>query len=310
MRQIMYGQMSSHFIITESSSNLRRIGRVSLQGRWGKAVTAVLIYFAVTELPMFLLDFIWGKPVTYGSLFQDSTYNSAYPELANRVVGYSSGVSTIYDLLLGGAFAYGLAVFMLSYFRRRSTDFGMIFEGFGFFLKTLGLYIYRAIFIFMWSLLFVIPGIIAAIRYSQAFLILADDPNKSITQCMEESKAMMTGNKAKFFWMNLSFIGWVLLAAVPACIVSVPVFNMLDMGKGNSMLLVLVAASFVLELWVMAYILMTNMGFYEILSGRMSAQGNETGNFSSGSFTRSDGGGEYRSPASDKEDYTGKRGRY
>ena len=62
--------------------------------------------------------------------------------------------------------------------------------------------LFQSLFIFLWSLLLIVPGIIAAIRYSQAFFILADDPSKGIRQCMDESKAMMNGNKMKYFCLS------------------------------------------------------------------------------------------------------------
>ena len=69
--------------------------------------------------------------------------------------------------------------------------------------------------VFLWSLLFIIPGIIAVLRYSQAFFILAEDPSKGIMACINESKYYMNGNKGKFFCLSLSFIGWAILAMVP-----------------------------------------------------------------------------------------------
>ena len=84
-------------------------------------------------------------------------------------------------------------------FRRQIVGIGDVFTGFERYGKALGLFLFRGLFIVLWSLLFIVPGIIAAIRYSQAFFILADDPNKGIRQCMDESKMMMRGNKAKYF---------------------------------------------------------------------------------------------------------------
>ena len=65
--------------------------------------------------------------------------------------------------------------------------------------------------VFLWSLLFIIPGIIAAIRYSQAFLIKLDDPDLSATECIDKSKEMMNGHKMDYFLLILSFIVWFIL---------------------------------------------------------------------------------------------------
>ncbi|MDR0991617.1 MAG: DUF975 family protein [Ruminococcus sp.] len=67
---------------------------------------------------------------------------------------------------------------------------------------------------FLWSLLFYIPGIIAALRYSQAFYILADNPGMTAVEAIEESKRMTDGHKMDLFITGLSFIGWALLGSL------------------------------------------------------------------------------------------------
>lgn len=71
-----------------------------------------------------------------------------------------------------------------------------------------GLYTY------LWSLLFIIPGIIKGISYSMSMYILAEDKGKSARACIEESKAMTEGHKMELFTLSLSFIGWYLLGIV------------------------------------------------------------------------------------------------
>lgn len=63
-------------------------------------------------------------------------------------------------------------------------------------------------------LLFIIPGIIALLRYSQALYILAENLSKGIRQCVNESKAMMKGHLWEYFVLNLSFIPWILLTYI------------------------------------------------------------------------------------------------
>ena len=60
----------------------------------------------------------------------------------------------------------------------------------------------------LWSLLLIIPGIVAAYRYSMAFYILNDNPEMSAKAALDESKRMMAGYKGKLFCLQLSFIGW------------------------------------------------------------------------------------------------------
>jgi uncharacterized membrane protein len=68
--------------------------------------------------------------------------------------------------------------------------------------------------IFLWSLLFIIPGIIAALNYSMSLFIMAQNPEIGIVEAIELSKKMMKGNKGKLFVLYLSFIGWFLLSGL------------------------------------------------------------------------------------------------
>jgi len=65
-----------------------------------------------------------------------------------------------------------------------------------------------------WSLLFVIPGIVAAYRYSMATYIMAENPGMQATEAIERSKALMDGRKGDLFCLDLSFIGWAILASI------------------------------------------------------------------------------------------------
>ncbi|GHT57847.1 hypothetical protein FACS18945_2990 [Bacteroidia bacterium] len=89
-----------------------------------------------------------------------------------------------------------------------------------------------------WSLLLIIPGIIAAISYSMTFYIIADDPAISAMDAINKSKKMMYGYKMKYFCLSLRFLGWALL-----CI--------LTLGIGF--------------LWLMPYIQVTFAKFYDDL---------------------------------------------
>jgi len=57
-------------------------------------------------------------------------------------------------------------------------------------------------------LLLIIPGIIAALSYSQAFFILADNPSLSASEVLSKSKEIMDGHKLKLFFLGFNFIGW------------------------------------------------------------------------------------------------------
>ncbi len=70
------------------------------------------------------------------------------------------------------------------------------------------------IFVFLWSLLLIIPGIIATLSYSMTYFIIADNNSITALEAITKSKEMMRGNKWKFFCLGLRFLGWSLLCVV------------------------------------------------------------------------------------------------
>ncbi|MEL7624609.1 MAG: DUF975 family protein [Clostridiales bacterium] len=81
-------------------------------------------------------------------------------------------------------------------------------------LKALGLSIIKGVFILLWGLLLIVPGIIAAYRYAMTDYLLAENPDLGIMEAINKSKEMMKGHKAGLFCLQLSFIGWAILSAL------------------------------------------------------------------------------------------------
>lgn len=73
----------------------------------------------------------------------------------------------------------------------------------------------RDLFIALWTLLLIIPGVIKTYEYAMVEYIVAEDPSISYKDALAKSKEMMKGNKWKFFVLQLSFILWDLLEVVP-----------------------------------------------------------------------------------------------
>ncbi len=74
--------------------------------------------------------------------------------------------------------------------------------------------LWYSLWVFLWTLLFIVPGIVKAFSYSQMFFILAEYPDIGVRKAMQISKTMTKGNKGDLFVMCLSFIGWEILAAL------------------------------------------------------------------------------------------------
>ncbi len=260
--------VEQNIIITEPCKTLRTLGRNALAGKWKDAIIAMCVYLLVMQLPVAVFDALFGQNV--GSLMTNNGYT--YGMDADFYVNFynnmpqTSILSGIYVLLVSGAMQLGVTLYFLATFRKHNVQLADIFLGFEKFGKALGLFLYQTLFIFLWTLLFIVPGIIASIRYSQAFFILADDPDKGIRQCMDESKAMMKGNKGKFFLLSLSFIGWAILSSLPAGIIQ----SIGSTVSNNSFVIALFSIIGVLfTAPLMAYVYSTLAGFYEILSGHL-----------------------------------------
>lgn len=119
-------------------------------------------------------------------------------------------------LVISGPLSYGTCYLFLKQSRDgQPMNLADLFTGFTTDLAQniiLGLAI--GILTALWSLLFVIPGIVKGIAYSMAFYIKIDHPEYDWRQCIEASKIITMGHKMDLFLLELSFIGWLLLGSL------------------------------------------------------------------------------------------------
>lgn len=138
-------------------------------------------------------------------------------ELVCGVLLSIAGFTLVGAILLTGALTLGFCATLLKIVRTREpANIGDLFT-LGFtnnFGQTVGLFVLEGIFVFLWSLLFFIPGIIKSYSYSMSFFILADHPEYSWSQAHKASIEMMKGKKWKLFCLQFSFIGWILLSCL------------------------------------------------------------------------------------------------
>lgn len=124
------------------------------------------------------------------------------------------GVGAIVLLVLEGPILYGYAVQSLNVVRGKRVDVNDILAAKDRFADTVVAFIINSIYTFLWTLLFIIPGIIAAYSYSMTYYILVDNPNLTPDQARRESMRLMEGNKWNLFKLHISFLGWFLLCAL------------------------------------------------------------------------------------------------
>lgn len=111
----------------------------------------------------------------------------------------------VISLVIAGPFMLGAAMFSLNIARAQEARVEQLFQGFNNFVAALGAYLLIVLFVSLWSLLLVVPGIIAALSYSLTFYILADEPSLRAYEALRRSKAMMVGYKWKLFGLFFRF---------------------------------------------------------------------------------------------------------
>jgi len=156
---------------------LMRASREALRGKWGIAILTFFIYTLLTT--------------TSGTL---------------RAHGSFLTLSSTLTLIIGGPLALGAAIFSLTIARGKEGNLGQLFDGFNHFATALVTYLLMLLYVFLWLLLLIVPGIIAVLGYSMTFYILVDDPQIKPQDALKKSKSMMDGHKEKLFYLCLRFL--------------------------------------------------------------------------------------------------------
>ena len=123
-------------------------------------------------------------------------------------------VIPILILAITGPLSIGQCKFFINLANKSNPKFSDLWYGFNNILKAIGVALLVGIIVFLGSLLFVIPGIIFAYRYSQVYYIMAENPDISVLDCLRESARIMKGHKMELFILELSFLGWIILTAL------------------------------------------------------------------------------------------------
>ena len=114
--------------------------------------------------------------------------------------------------------ASGFVMYCMAIRRGERAEYLTLFDGFSFVGKVILLNIVIYLFTFFWSLLFVIPGIIAAYRYRFALYNLYENPGIGVMEALNMSKQQTLGYKGQLFMLDLSYIGWLLLASLTSVV--------------------------------------------------------------------------------------------
>ena len=158
-------------------SEILRTTRGNMQGKWSAAIGVVVMV----------------------ALISMSVPNIITPNLG----AMEFWVNMLWLFLVSSPLAMGSMWFFLEMHDGREVEPRHVFDVFGDYGRVVGAVIWKYLLIFGWFLLLVIPGILAMIRYSQMEFLMKDDPTLTGQEAIRKSKAIMHGNKARYFGLYL-----------------------------------------------------------------------------------------------------------
>lgn len=236
------------------AADFRSIARNALSGRWAIAVItgliASLLGAVASNGPEVKLN-INDSGANVGLEFAGQQIYTTSGGWNEALTGFIVGSATFIILaaivmavvyfILGSVVGVGYSRFNLDLVdRQKEPEIGTLFGYFKHWKTAAVANLLQGLYVFLWSLLFIIPGIIAGYSYAMTNYILAEHPELTASEAIEQSKAMMTGNRWRLFCLQFSFIGWDLLCA-------------LTLGIGN--------------LWLRPYKQAAEASFYREVSG-------------------------------------------
>lgn len=196
------------------SRDYRRIARENLKDNWalsiGVAVIAVMLGGLLTG-GSFLPDIEYSATQEYTQALDTSIrlFNTGF-----RLNFDSDSALNLIHLILGGVIQLGYVQFLLKQYHKQDPSFKDLFSQFDRFGQGFAQAFLRGLYTLLWSLLFIIPGIVKGYSYAMTPYIMADHPEMTASEAIKASMAMMDGHKGELFVLDLTFFGWDLLAAL------------------------------------------------------------------------------------------------
>lgn len=203
------------------ASDFRAAARGALSGRWPIAVIAGLIASVLGGVtgdgPEFNLnlDSVEGASVSLNGVpgFDIPILSGVLAAwLASFVV--AAVILAIALYILGSVISLGYTRFNLDLMDGKEPELNALFSDFYRFGTAFLARFLTNLYILLWSLLLIVPGIMAAYSYAMTPYILADNPDMTAGEAIARSKELMAGNRWRLFCLQFSFIGWHILSAL------------------------------------------------------------------------------------------------
>ena len=209
------------------AEDFRRIARNALTNKWLIAVlvglVAALLGGLASEGPQVKINIdASNADVSFSFAGQNifSTGGGLNSDIAALIAGaffffiIIALVMGVIYFILGSFVGVGYAKFNLNLVDKKETAFETLFTYFSYWKTTAVMRLLRGLYVFLWSLLFIIPGIVAGFSYAMTDYIMAENPELTASEAIEQSKTMMMGNRWRLFCLQFSFIGWDILATL------------------------------------------------------------------------------------------------
>lgn len=204
----------------KTNQEYKNLALAALKGKWAPAVLCAVVFLFLTFLVSIALEFFNPEAIATGVYISIAiaVLLLTYLVILPLAVGYYYSYN---QLLVNGDTAMTGNMFKIGFARYGHNLLGMLL---------------MAIFTFLWTLLFIIPGVIKSFAYFLTPYILVDNPELSANEAINLSQKMMKGHKFDLFWLELSFIGWLIL-------------GILTLGIGY--------------IWLMPYMMTATAAFYQ-----------------------------------------------
>ena len=194
------------------AKDYRELARENLRGNWKLSIIAGLIAF--------LLGGVGYAFFPEAQLrIEDSNIRNLQDLLTlvisdQGIVVHFAFLLCLVQFIIGGVIQLGYAQYLLNQHDRREFHLNDLFSKFDYFSAGFCQAFLRNLYIFLWSLLFLIPGIVASYSYAMTPYIMAEHPEMTASEAIRASKIMMKDNKWSLFCLNFSFWGWSFLCGL------------------------------------------------------------------------------------------------
>lgn len=135
-------------------------------------------------------------------------------QLPDGTVEKSTWFQSVFTLICGGAFAFSFAEISKKVYLKIDAKTEDLFYGFKMFGRAFVVNLLQSLYIALWMLLFIIPGLVKACSYAMTVFIANDNKELSANECITKSREMMNGHKWEYFCLMLSYLGWLILCVL------------------------------------------------------------------------------------------------